>query len=249
MVEGRTKEGLRDGEEFSLHRAEKFFANCCTKSRHATILYLKAQIGRAFPPCSFLTPGAASWNLKDYTEFVLPRCRKSFPDLATRCPVIYYTKASHHLLPAVVRAGSQRAERGLAHSLAKFAKWQARAVALQGISTPPFCLPPRKKFARQLLISPRLSGHGHILNLGTGFAAHAVEQCPWPESRRRYQELPGEFFRGGKQMAGRDSPAGPRAGLPFCELRQAECASPRSATLAPARTTAAEDDAKPWCSR
>jgi len=58
-VEGRTKEGFATVRIFST-ASRKFFANCCTnRACHNSLL--EGQMQRAFPPCSFLTPGAASW--------------------------------------------------------------------------------------------------------------------------------------------------------------------------------------------
>jgi len=104
---------------------------------------------------------------------VLPAVQEIISGLGNKVPVIYYTKASHHLLPAVGARRSQRAERGLAHSPCRSSQNGPAARGPAGESRPRHFVCPREKIRQATLdIAAELSGHGHILNLGTGILQH-----------------------------------------------------------------------------
>jgi len=84
---------------------------------------------RAFPPCSFLTPGAASWILKITRSSCCRRCKKSFPDSATGAG-LYYTRLRVIFCPRWC-ARSQLLSVDWRIPLAEVAKWRP-ARALQG---------------------------------------------------------------------------------------------------------------------
>src|SRR5258708_23478429 len=73
---------------------------------HATMLYLKAQIAAGVSAVQLFDTWCGELDLEDYTGFVLPAVQEIISGLGNKVPVIYYTKASHHLLPAVVRVGA-----------------------------------------------------------------------------------------------------------------------------------------------
>src|ERR1700688_4808472 len=105
MVEGRTKEGFATVKNF-LYSEPRVFRELLHKIAQATILYLKAQIAAGVSAIQLFDTWCGELDLKDYTEFVLPAVQEIISGLGNKVPVIYYTKASHHLLPAVVRAGA-----------------------------------------------------------------------------------------------------------------------------------------------
>jgi uroporphyrinogen decarboxylase len=88
-------------------------------------------------------------------------------------PVIYYTKASHHLLSSVVRAGADVLSVDWRIPLAEVRKLAGPRVALQGNLDPAILFAPAEKIRQATLdIAAELSGHGHILNLGHGILQH-----------------------------------------------------------------------------
>jgi len=88
-------------------------------------------------------------------------------------PVIYYTKASHHLLSSVVRAGANVLSVDWRVSLAEVRKLAGPHVGLQGNLDPAILFAPQDKIRSATLeIAAELSGHGHILNLGHGILQH-----------------------------------------------------------------------------
>jgi uroporphyrinogen decarboxylase len=87
--------------------------------------------------------------------------------------VIYYTKASHHLLPSVVRAGANVLSVDWRIPLSEVRKLAGPRVALQGNLDPAVLFAPAEKIRQTTLdIVAELSGHGHILNLGHGILQH-----------------------------------------------------------------------------
>jgi uroporphyrinogen decarboxylase len=88
-------------------------------------------------------------------------------------PVIYYTKASHHLLPAVIRAGARVLSVDWRVPLSELRGLAGPQVALQGNLDPAVLFAPQEKIRRATLdIVSELGGHGHILNLGHGILQH-----------------------------------------------------------------------------
>jgi uroporphyrinogen decarboxylase len=87
--------------------------------------------------------------------------------------VIYYTKASHHLLPAVVRSGANVLSVDWRVSLDDLRALAGPRVALQGNLDPAVLFAPQEKIRQATLdIVAELGGHGHILNLGHGILQH-----------------------------------------------------------------------------
>src|SRR6516164_8695946 len=105
MVEGRTKEGFATVKSF-LYREPKVFRELLHKIAQATILYLKAQIAAGVSAVQIFDTWCGELNLHDYSEFVLPAVHQVISGLSNSVPVIYYTKASHHLLPSIIKAGA-----------------------------------------------------------------------------------------------------------------------------------------------
>jgi len=172
MVEGRTKEGFATVKSF-LYGEPKVFRELLHKIAHATIIYLKAQIAAGAAAVQLFDTWCGELDLHEYTEFVLPAVQEIISGLGNRVPVIYYTKASHHLLPSVVRAGATVLSVDWRIPLGVVRKMAGPRVALQGNLDPAVLFAPTEKIRQATLdIVGELSGQGHILNLGHGILQH-----------------------------------------------------------------------------
>jgi len=172
MVEGRTKEGFATVKNF-LYREPKVFRELLDRIAQATILYLRGQIQAGATAVQLFDTWCGELNLKDYTEFVLPAVQEVISGLGNVVPVIYYTKASHHLLPAIVKAGADVLSVDWRVSLSELRKLAGPRVALQGNLDPAILFGPPEKIRQTTLdIAAELGGHGHILNLGHGILQH-----------------------------------------------------------------------------
>jgi uroporphyrinogen decarboxylase len=172
MVEGRTKEGFATAKEF-LYREPKVFRELLQKIARATILYLKAQIAAGVCAVQLFDTWCGELDLHDYTEFVLPAVKEIVAGLGAAVPVIYYTKASHHLLPAVVQVGANVLSVDWRTPLSKVRELAGPRVAVQGNLDPAVLFAPAEKIRQATLqLAAELGGHGHILNLGHGILPH-----------------------------------------------------------------------------
>ena len=172
MVEGRTKEGFATVKSF-LYRERKVFRDLLQKISKATILYLKGQIAAGVSAVQLFDTWCGELNPADYTEFVLPAVQEIIAGLGGVVPVIYYTKASHHLLPAIVKAGANVLSVDWRVSLKEIRTLAGSRVALQGNLDPAVLLGPKEKIRQATLdIVDELAGVGHILNLGHGILQH-----------------------------------------------------------------------------
>ena len=172
MVEGRTKEGFATVKEF-LYREPKVFRELLQKIARATILYLKAQIAAGVCAVQLFDTWCGELDLRDYTGFVLPAVQEIIAGLDGAVPVIYYTKASHHLLPAIVQAGANVLSVDWRIPLATVRELAGPRVAVQGNLDPAILFAPTEKIRQATLeIAAELGGRGHILNLGHGILQH-----------------------------------------------------------------------------
>ena len=172
MVEGRTKEGFATVKSF-LYRERKVFRDLLQKISKATILYLKGQIAAGVSAVQLFDTWCGELNPADYTEFVLPAVQEIIAGLGGVVPVIYYTKASHHLLPAIVKAGANVLSVDWRVYLKELRTLAGSRVALQGNLDPAVLLGPKEKIRQATLdIVDELAGVGHILNLGHGILQH-----------------------------------------------------------------------------
>ena len=174
MVEGRTKEGFATVKNF-LSREPKVFRELLQKISKATILYLKGQIAAGVTAVQLFDTWCGELNLADYTEFVLPTVQEIIAGLGSTVPVIYYTKASHHLLASVVKSGANVLSVDWRVSLSELRKLAGPRVALQGNLDPAILFAPKERICQTTLdIVDELGGVGHILNLGHGI----LQQTP-----------------------------------------------------------------------
>jgi uroporphyrinogen decarboxylase len=168
MVEGKTKEGFATVKCFLYHEP-KTFRELLHRIAQATILYLKAQIAAGATAVQLFDTWCGELNLQDYEDFALPAVQEIISGLGGSVPVIYYTKASHHLLPAVVRSGANVLSVDWRMDLADVRKALGPKIALQGNVDPAVLLGPPEKIRKATLGAIGfLQGQGHILNLGHG---------------------------------------------------------------------------------
>jgi uroporphyrinogen decarboxylase len=172
MVEGRTKEGFATVKNF-LYSEPQVFRELLHKIAQATILYLKGQIAAGVTAVQLFDTWCGELNLQDYREVVLPAIQEVISGLGNAVPVIYYTKASHHLLSSVVKAGADVLSVDWRVPLGEVRKLAGTRVGVQGNLDPAILFGPQEKIRQATLdIAAELGGHGHILNLGHGILQH-----------------------------------------------------------------------------
>ena len=168
MVEGKTKEGFSTVKSFLYHEPATF-QKLLLKIAQATIPYLNAQIAAGASAVQLFDTWCGELSLQDYENFALPAVQHVISGITSSVPVIYYTKASGHLMPAVARAGANVLSVDWRADLAALRKILGPSVALQGNVDPAVLLGPPEKIreATQAAVAS-LGGTGHILNLGHG---------------------------------------------------------------------------------
>jgi uroporphyrinogen decarboxylase len=168
MVEGKTKEGFATVKQFLYHEP-KAFRELLHRIALATIPYLKAQIAAGAAAVQLFDTWCGELDLHDYNRFALPAVQEVIAGIAGLAPVIYYTKASHHLLPAIAQSGANVLSVDWRVDLAEVRRTLGPKVALQGNLDPAMLLAPAAKIREATLdIVNALGGRGHILNLGHG---------------------------------------------------------------------------------
>jgi uroporphyrinogen decarboxylase len=168
MVEGRTKEGFATVKSLLYHHPDAFEALLC-KIAQATVGYLKAQIAAGAAAVQLFDTWCGELSLVEYETYALPAVREIITQIAGEVPVIYYTKASHHLLPAVARSGADVLSVDWRINLREARETLGPRIALQGNVDPALLFGPPEKIRRVTLdTAAALGGVGHILNLGHG---------------------------------------------------------------------------------
>ena len=168
MVEGRTKEGFATVKSF-LCAEPTTFRELLHRTAQATIGYLKAQIAAGAAAVQLFDTWCGELALPEYREFALPAVQEIITGLRGTVPVIYYTKASHHLLSAVAESGADVLSLDWRVDLGELRAKLGPRVALQGNLDPAVLFGPHENIVsttRQIL--NQLGGQGHILNLGHG---------------------------------------------------------------------------------
>jgi uroporphyrinogen decarboxylase len=168
MVEGRTKEGFATVKALMWEKP-RAFELLLKKIAAATIGYLKAQIAAGATAVQLFDTWCGELNLEDYERFALPAVREIIAGVGGAVPVIYYTKASHHLLGAVAKSGADVLSVDWRIDLAEARAMLGPGIALQGNLDPAVLFAPAEKVlnvTRQT--AEALGGIGHILNLGHG---------------------------------------------------------------------------------
>src|SRR5437899_6180816 len=103
MAEGKAKEGFSTLKSFVCHD-RKVCRTLLHKIARATIPYLKAQIAAGAAAVQLFDTWCGELHIRDYEDFALPAVQEVISGIGGAVPVIYYTKASAHLLPAVARS-------------------------------------------------------------------------------------------------------------------------------------------------
>jgi uroporphyrinogen decarboxylase len=108
-------------------------------------------------------------NVADYEAFALPAVTVIIARIGSEVPVIYYTKASHHLLAAAAKSGADVLSVDWRVDLRELRKTLGPDVALQGNVDPAVLFGPPSEVRRATMeCVASLGGSGHILNLGHG---------------------------------------------------------------------------------
>jgi len=168
MVEGKTGEGFGAAKQFLFHEP-KTFREFLHRIAQATVPYLKAQIAAGAAAVQLFDTWCGELDLQDYREFALPAVQEIISGISGAAPVIYYSKASRHLVSAAARSGASVLSVDWRVELAGFRKAIGPGIALQGNVDPAVLLGPAEKIREVALATSRaLSGRGHIVNLGHG---------------------------------------------------------------------------------
>jgi uroporphyrinogen decarboxylase len=172
MVEGRTKEGFSSVKNF-MYAEPRIFRELLARIAQATISYLQAQIQAGAAAVQLFDTWCGELNLRDYLDFALPAVQEIVCGLGKSVPVIYYTKASSHLLLAAADSGADVLSVDWRVDLRELRKTLGPKIALQGNVDPAVLFAPEatiRRVTHEALAS--LSGAGHILNLGHGILQH-----------------------------------------------------------------------------
>jgi uroporphyrinogen decarboxylase len=139
----------------------------------ATISYLQAQISAGAAAVQLFDTWCGELNLRDYLDFALPAVQEIVSGLGKNVPVIYYTKASNHLLLAAADSGADVLSVDWRVDLRELRKTLGPKIALQGNVDPAVLFAPEATIRRvtQETVAA-LNGTGHILNLGHGILQH-----------------------------------------------------------------------------
>ncbi|MGB2644924.1 MAG: uroporphyrinogen decarboxylase [Candidatus Acidiferrum sp.] len=168
MVEGRAGEGFATAKNFLL-REPATFRDLLHRIALATIPYLQAQIAAGAAAVQLFDTWSGELSLRDYEEFALPATQEIISALAASAPVIYYTKASHHLLSAVARTGANVLSVDWRVDMRALREQLGPRVAIQGNVDPAVLLGPPEAIQRATREAIATLGEtGHILNLGHG---------------------------------------------------------------------------------
>jgi uroporphyrinogen decarboxylase len=168
MVEGRTKEGFSTVKSF-LHEDIAAFKLLLSKIAQATVAYLKAQIAAGAAAVQLFDTWCGELSAVEYEGAALPAVQEIISKIGGKAPVIYYTKASHHLLPAVAQAGADVLSVDWRVDLRELRRMVGPTIGLQGNVDPAILLGPPEQIRRATLDAvAALGGAGHILNLGHG---------------------------------------------------------------------------------
>jgi uroporphyrinogen decarboxylase len=168
MVEGQTKDGFRKVKEF-LCAEPVVFRELLHRITEATIGYVKAQIAAGATAVQLFDTWCGELALPDYRAFALPAVQEIISALRGTAPIIYYTKASHHLLTAAAESGADVLSVDWRTNLKDLRASIGPKIALQGNLDPAVLFAPPdhiRETTRGIL--NQLDGIGHILNLGHG---------------------------------------------------------------------------------
>ena len=170
MIEGRGKEGFPSAKTM-LYSEPDLFRKLMGRIAAATAGYLRAQIAAGAAAVQLFDTWAGELTLDQYCEFALPATRFIIEQIAadSSAPVILFSKASNHLIPALADSGANVLSVDWRADLAALRLQFGTSVALQGNVDPCVLLGPEEgviQAAREAI--EQTGGRGHILNLGHG---------------------------------------------------------------------------------
>ena len=159
-------------KSFLLHEPATF-RELLHRIAQATIPYLQAQIAVGAAAVQLFDTWCGELSLRDYEEFALPATQEIISGLGSATPIIYYTKASHHLLPAVARSGASVLSVDWRVDMRALREKLGPRIAIQGNVDPAVLFGPPDEIRRVTQEAmAALGGVGHILNLGHGILQH-----------------------------------------------------------------------------
>ena len=180
-----------------LYSEPQTFRELLRRIAQATIGYLEAQIAAGAAVVQLFDTWCGELTLADYRTFVLPAVQEVISAIHGKAPVIYYTKASHHLLPAIVAAGADVLSCDWRVDLADLRKLAGPKIALQGNLDPAVLFAPQDHIRETTEdILRQLGGVGHILNLG-----HGILPATPVESAQTFISTGQQFSFSGKAAA------------------------------------------------
>jgi uroporphyrinogen decarboxylase len=172
MVEGKTKEGFATVKSF-MYEEPRTFRELLSRIAQATISYLQAQIRAGAAAVQLFDTWCGELNLRDYLDFALPAVQEIVSGLEKSVPVIYYTKASSHLLLAAADSGADVLSVDWRVDLRELRRTLGPKIALQGNVDPAVLFAPEATIRRATQDTvAALGGVGHVLNLGHGILQH-----------------------------------------------------------------------------
>jgi len=170
MVEGQTKSGFAATKQM-LYAAPQTLRALLEKIARVTARYLRAQIAAGAAAVQLFDTWAGELSRDDYEAFALPAVQQVLAELSAPddVPVIYYSKASRHLLRALPRSGADVLSVDWRIDLGEARRRLGAHTALQGNVDPCVLLGPAEGVtaAAQRAIG-QTGGVAHILNLGHG---------------------------------------------------------------------------------
>jgi len=173
MVDGGGHAGFPHTKRM-LHAQPELFHQLLRRIARNTARYLQAQLAAGAAAVQLFDTWAGELSRHDYDAFALPALQQLLSDLKPgNAPVIYYSKASNHLLESAARSGvtvlSVDWRVDLAQLRATLLERTKRLWPLQGNVDPTVLYSPETAIgaaARSALA--QTSGRAHILNLGHG---------------------------------------------------------------------------------
>jgi len=156
-----------------MYAEPRTFRELLGRIAQATISYLQAQIRAGAAAVQLFDTWCGELNLRDYLDFALPAVQEIVSGLEKRVPVIYYTKASSHLLLAAADSGADVLSVDWRVDLRELRRTLGPKIALQGNVDPAVLFAPDASIRRVTQDTvASLGGVGHILNLGHGILQH-----------------------------------------------------------------------------
>jgi uroporphyrinogen decarboxylase len=169
LVDGRGSDGF-PATKTMMFGEPKLLRRLLEKIARVTATYLKSQIAAGATAVQLFDTWAGELALPEYREFALPATQLLIHELGkSGAPVILYTKASNHLLPAAAESGAGVLSVDWRADLAELRHTLPANIALQGNVDPCVLLGPEEGIAQAVSLAiEKTGGRAHILNLGHG---------------------------------------------------------------------------------